>query len=338
MAFTKEEMDFLRKIEGIFSPYALRQREKKRIDDNPGVDDPMGCHIRFAHYTTADAALKIIQTKRLWMRNTTVMSDYREVTHGHDLLIEYFADAAKKAAFNTATDSVYAGAGQAALVQFDNWWNHIYLNTYITSTSSHYAREDIFGRLSMWRAFGNSSPRVALVLKLPVNTGAAPALGLVFSPVAYLGRYGAFAVLDEVIANILRETAFLKANFQPNDFQAAIFKTLVIAVCSTKHEGFWEEQEWRAVHSFAFNLPTLVEQAKEVVHGVPQTIFKIPLDGAKYPQIAALDLANILDRVIVGPTPFPAVMCESFVAALRDLGVPRAEDRVVWSQIPIRGP
>ena len=34
---------------------------------------------RFVHYTSAEAALRIIQNKRIWMRNVTAMSDYSEV-------------------------------------------------------------------------------------------------------------------------------------------------------------------------------------------------------------------------------------------------------------------
>ena len=48
-------------------------------------DDLYAKSKRFVHYTSADNALKIIRTKRLWMRNTTCMADYREVEHGYQI-------------------------------------------------------------------------------------------------------------------------------------------------------------------------------------------------------------------------------------------------------------
>jgi len=37
------------------------------------------------HYTSAEAALSIIGDKRVWIRNTTCMSDFREVEHRFDI-------------------------------------------------------------------------------------------------------------------------------------------------------------------------------------------------------------------------------------------------------------
>jgi hypothetical protein len=60
------------RIMSILMPYALRQMEEA-YQSAPGQT-----HARFVHYSSAEAALKIIQTKRFWMRNTNCMADYRE--------------------------------------------------------------------------------------------------------------------------------------------------------------------------------------------------------------------------------------------------------------------
>lgn len=65
------------------------------------------------------------------------------------------------------------------------------LNTYIASISEHDNNEDMHGRLSMWRAFGNIVARVAIVLNIPWYTGGAQAVNVMFSPVAYSSEYGA---------------------------------------------------------------------------------------------------------------------------------------------------
>ena len=35
-------------------------------------------NIRFVHYTSAATVLKVLSTKRIWMRKTSCMNDYRE--------------------------------------------------------------------------------------------------------------------------------------------------------------------------------------------------------------------------------------------------------------------
>jgi hypothetical protein len=53
----------------IAMPYAAQQMQAI-YQHTPGQT-----HARFVHYTSAEAALKIIRTKRFWMRNTNCMAD-----------------------------------------------------------------------------------------------------------------------------------------------------------------------------------------------------------------------------------------------------------------------
>jgi hypothetical protein len=334
--YTPEEISRTKKIEAIFSPHAYREREKKRVRDNPGVDDYSTSSGRFSHYTSAEAALKILESKRLWMRSSLVMADYREVEHGHDLLLDCFGK--KRDAFLAAADAIHSDIAKNAMSLFDKWWGQIRLGTYVTSVSDHRGGlEDVNGRLSMWRAFGGTSPRVAIVFRVPWYSPAAVDLGVIFSPVAYLGNDGANAILDEVMVNLATEKDFLKT-LSPEEFHGSIFQMLVAAVFCAKHEGFEEEAEWRGVYCPAFKVPALVEKAGVLVAGVPQTIYQVPFDATKYPQLDGLDLSQILDRIIVGPTSYPWVMYEAFVDALTAAGVPNPVNKVIISNIPIRGP
>jgi hypothetical protein len=74
-----------------------------------------------------------------------------------------------------------------------------------------------------------------------------------------------------------------------------------------------------------------------VIGGVPQIVYEIPLDEKKSNEIADLDLFRMLDRVIVGPSPYPWVTRQAFVEALKAEGVDRAEEIVWASDIPLRG-
>jgi hypothetical protein len=64
------------------------------------------------------------------------------------------------------------------LTSFNEWWAHIRVNTYISSISEHEDSEDQHGRLSMWRAFGGTFAKVAIVLRIPKFTGSADRLNL----------------------------------------------------------------------------------------------------------------------------------------------------------------
>src|ERR1700720_3351742 len=144
-ALTPDQLDLARKLREIFMPFADRAR-KALIERNG----------RFVHYTSAANALKIINTKSLWMRNTNCMSDYREVQHGFDTLNKFFADQSKQRTFLTALDACAEGVGQQAIQLFNQCWNDIRFNTFITSLSEHIDTEDQHGRLSMWRAFASA--------------------------------------------------------------------------------------------------------------------------------------------------------------------------------------
>jgi hypothetical protein len=79
-----------------------------------------------------------------------------------------------------------------------------------------------------------------------------------------------------------------------------------------------------------------MESSTEVVNGIPQVVYKVPLDEKVAPELASLDLARAFDRLIIGPTQFAPAMYEAFVVGLKNIGVTDAERRVVASNIPIR--
>ncbi len=165
------------KLEGIFLPEIRKRRDEYYRSSR-----------RLVHYTSAEAALKIIGTKRLWMRNTTCMAGTREVEHGHNMLASFFSRERER--FVSALQSYAPGAVVEILNLFDKWWAtpNFRFSTYISSMAEHDNNEDLNGRLSMWRGFGGTSGRVALVFQVPVLPDAAELLNLTFSPVAYLNE------------------------------------------------------------------------------------------------------------------------------------------------------
>lgn len=317
------------RIMSITMPYALKQMQGMY------QRTPEQTHARFAHYTTAESALAIIRTKRFWLRNTNCMSDYREVQHGFDIFNRYFLDSAKRKAFVNGFDACAKGAADDAFTAFNNWWQDLRLNTYIACVSEHEDSEDAHGRLSMWRAFGRAPTRVAIVLRFPYVSISALSLSLNFSPVAYLSESDAHAVIDQVIANVQANRDYL-CTLKREPLAQLVFQIFVSGIVCLKHVGFHEEREWRAIYTPKRLSSPMMESSTEVVAGIPQIIYKVPLDASVSPLVADLDFARVFDRLIVGPTPYPWPIYGAFVDALKAVGVPNAEDRVFVSDIPIR--
>jgi len=155
----------------------------------------------------------------------------------------------------------------------------------------------------MWRAFGGTGTRVGIVLRIPFASMSGLHLALTFSPVAYLSESSAHGVIDEVVANVRANRDYLrtlKREFLSN----LVFQIFVAGIVCLKHEGFHEEREWRAIHTPKRWSSPLMESSTEVVAGVPQVVYKAPLDVSVSPLLADLDFVGVLDRLIVGPTPY----------------------------------
>lgn len=145
------ELKAMFRLEQTFTPYASQRREKMREQGR-----------LFVHYTSAENAINIIQSKQIWMRNAKCMTDYMEILHGHQLLVQFFSQEKKRNKFYSALNACHDGIGEEAIKLFDQWWANIQFNTYICCISEHEKNENQHGRLSMWRAFGRLPARAAL--------------------------------------------------------------------------------------------------------------------------------------------------------------------------------
>ena len=330
-----EQMEQIVRLEQIFMPYSQQQR-CEAYKRQTGSDPKPGAIIRFAHYTSATAALSIINEKRLWMRNTNCMSDYSEVQHGFDMLHEFFL--LKNPGWHNlsaALDNCAPGIADEAVNLFNGWFDDIRLNTYLTSVSEHNKTEDSHGRLSMWRAFGGNAARVALVFKIYYFSEAAAPLRVMFSPVSYLPKERVHEELRKIAENISAQLEYLQSIERPALLRM-MFQMLVAGVVCAKHEGFHEEQEWRIIYSPNRGKSTLIKSEIKVISGVPQLVHLLPLDISVSSEIADVDFTNAFDRLIIGPSPYPWPMREAFSEALSNAGVTDAKDKVFVSEIPIR--
>jgi len=317
-------------LESIFVPHAWRRRNEVSASAKT-------TSARFVHYTSAEAALKIINHKRLWMRNAAYMTDYREVQHGFTILQRFFSVKEKAKTFVDAVNVFASGAADEAINLFNQWWSlgTIQFKTFIVSVSEHYSEEDFHGRLSMWRAFGAAIARVGLVFNVPERSKGAEAMKLIFSPVTYFKDNEAEQVVSEVIKNLMTHTDFLKTVGR-QEIINWIFSMLLLGVTCVKHEGFREEKEWRVVHCPKLYPSPLITPSVEIVAGVPQTVYSLPLDKRVNPILDDIDFAKLFDRLIIGPSPYPMAMVDAYLEALSNAGIPEAGKKIFISGIPIR--
>ena len=318
-----KEIENIKKLTGIFMPYAADKLAQIRAAKK-----------RFAHYSSAENIFKIISSKTMWLRNTRCMADYSEVELGYGMLHTFFQQPLNRDAFYKAVNACSPNLAEDSIALFDQWWADIRFNTYICSISEHEDSEDAHGRLSMWRAFYQSTSRAAMIMRLP-EEGSAEGLRVMLSPVAYFGEAEVEQQLWNVIGKINANRDYLAA-LDRDRLKALIFFMLASGAVSIKHIGFHEEKEWRVIYLPRANPSKVITSSTEVVGGVPQIIHKIPLREDAHNDVTGIGIPALIDRIIIGPTVYAAPMYTAFVATLIEAGMTDAASRVVVSGIPIR--
>jgi len=322
---TQHERDRIERLMGIFNPEATRRR--KVLHDTAE---------RVVHYTSADNAMKIISSQTMWLRNTNCMSDYMEVTLGFSHLQRFFSDQNRMQRFAAALDACYPKLGADSISHVSQWMPEIRANTYIASVSEHDPKEDLYGRLSMWRAFGQAATaRAAIVMNVP-DPWAAEGLHLTLLPIEYVTDYPEVeARLEQAVRDIIANIPFLRT-FPRDRLQFVVFGLLTsIAVCS-KHVGFTEEQEWRVIYLPNYWASDVIKPSTQTVGGIPQIVYEVPLKEDSAHDVNGVGIPALVERIIIGPSVYPVPMAMAFIDALRKAGVPDPEKRVFVSNIPIR--
>lgn len=306
----------------IFFPYAFERR-----------DALLSKGTRLVHYTLADAAVNMLQKKEIWMRKTSCMDDFMEVEHGIECLqAAYRGEGGKR--FKAALESAYKGISKEIEDLFNGWMPRIETDTYLTCLSEHVDREDTFGRLSMWRAYGEKTG-VALVLNNTPFLNPSDALKAYTSPVAYMTDKEVEVELGKIAGVLENNLDFLRAQSR-QEIVGYVFNAFKIACLCTKHPGFQEEREWRVVYSPTLEKSDHLIKEIQVIRGTPQPIYKIPLQNIPEEGLVGVEIPELLDRIIIGPTQYPSAAREAFEDLLSEAGVPDPASRIFVSDIPLR--
>lgn len=291
---------------------------------------------RFVQYTRAENLLAMLRSRSVWLRKTSVMNDYSEISHGWEVSQQAFEHSDGGKRFRKSLDDAHPGIVKKIAENFDPWISNYQLNTYVASVSEHDASEDKLGRLSMWRAYGGRSG-VAIVLKPDLFLASSTSLGAISSPVAYFDKSMVEQHFDIIASNISANSSFVKG-LPPEQIIQTIHEALRFGMICCKHPGFAEEREWRVVYNPDRDIRAIdnrpIQRRVETIGGTPQPVYAVPLK--KLDDGYDLEIASILDRIIVGPSEFPSAIIEALQIELENLGVPDARKKVVFSDIPLR--
>lgn len=293
------------------------------------------------HYTSAAAAVQIIRNKKVWMRNLRCMNDFSEVDHGISLMqrslrppIDTGSELGLRAVFS-AVDSIFPDTSTLSTKWFDDNIVTLSNKTYITCLSEHDEGEVDHGRLSMWRSYTSNQVGVGLVINpLPLYS-VTSAYGAFSSPVYYFTDNELLDIFIEISTNISNNKEYIESQGRDQAYGFLCILLRSIAMC-TKHPGFAEEKEWRIMHTEAIDEQGALEVAVECVNGIPQPIYKMPLQSQPEMGLMGIDIPTLLSGVIIGPTQFPLVVWDAISMELSRVGVEKADALIKASNIPLR--
>lgn len=137
----EDDADLLEKLQSLFFPHAI---ERMNFVKNRGI--------KFAHYTSAYAAMQILGSGELWLRNAALMNDFSEIQHGRKCFLAAWNDNRLKDRLKTLLDGIDENLVSYVAKTLDDTRHDRVTKTYMMSISEHGnggTDEDKYGRLSM---------------------------------------------------------------------------------------------------------------------------------------------------------------------------------------------
>lgn len=274
------------------------------------------------------------------MRNARTMNDFSEVQYGLQLLESAYAGPIGNR-LRTCLARTDAGICSKIEKLFFGWSPRFPEITYVTCISEHVVKtEEGIGRLSMWRAYGGPTS-VAVVLNNSPFLEPTDVMEIFTNPVLYADKQRFDKEFDRMTTNLENAGQILN-RLGRQEIENRLFRAFLVATVCTKHPGFLEEREWRVIHADQIHPSTNLMKEVELVRGVPQFVYKIPLKDIPAPSGGAgfhgAEVKDLLNHVIIGPSQNGPIVRDAIVHLLERAGVPDATRKVFISGIPLRGP
>lgn len=304
---------------------------------------------KLVHYTSAIVAREIIEKEQLWLRKTTFMNDYSEIIYGKQYFDSLLEDPEITVILNNILKPLTNLDDNLSAFKksYHNFINEVEKITYISCLSEHLPSEDTTGRLSMWRAYSNSSG-VALVINPKITSKIGTPFNML--PVTYSKEDLKIVFINNLkkIEDIIKNTITDKQlssdvfnTFLNIGFNMDFLFSMYIYVISLKHQGFCEEREWRIILSSPYSDAALtipqkfIERSIENIKGNPEVIYKLNLNKLSFINPKG---ESLLEKIIIGPTANSEILIDSFGEILKNKGFDdeQIKNMIIVSKIPLR--
>lgn len=309
------------RLHSVFFPYAFRRRL-----------DAIRKNQRFAHYTSAEAAISIIRSNSILLRNARCLDDFKEMRYGLDSIYEAWnSDQGQR--LKDILEKAHYGLADSFIEAFKEWKKAFSRQTYIFCMSEHDLIEDNVGRASMWRDYG-ARTKVAIILKQGPYFQIPDSVDLLMGPVTYTNSKS-YTLSFKYFVDTLSDNFEFVQNMEREDLLAWTYSAFKYAAVSTKPLNLHEEREWRIVYTETPGASSGLRPEVTMFDGVPQKIYRLPFANDPTQGPDGMAFPGLFDRLIIGPTEYPDTVYDAFVALLSEFGVEDAEQRVVVSYTPL---
>lgn len=292
-----------------------------------------------AHYTSITTAESIFKHKQLWFSNPLFMNDHQEMMWGieHSIRLLPQNDALRRA-FDS--ESQWESFIVKYLQRRDFFHNAEAVDVYV-ACFSEIADEDTNGLLSMWRAYASNGRGAAIVIDAG-KLKHIPTSPIKLVKVQYLSDQDRLAWLEKLINKFSSIVPLFKDaedQVYRNAADALFLRILMASICS-KHLGFKEEAEWRAIYLKPLDPSSLLGKHYSYSSGERgcEPKLKLPIDPLDNLGQGGIPLTDVIKRVILGPSSGNRINREAFQRMLRTIGYGELANRVVSSSTPFRPP
>ena len=291
-----------------------------------------------AHYTSIETLERIMASDEVWFSNPLYMNDMEELRFGMQEGLAAFRLHAgiKEACKNVGHDYNHLLSMFEYLYQkFDNTDA---FDTYVFCMAEHEeARTD--GLLSMWRGYGGNGNGAAIVFDTSKFNFPDSLDCLFLWDVTYASQQERRAWIDIKLwqfATMLDQISVpVHMLYQPLQ---VLFERLKIYSLFTKHHGFSEEREWRAVYLRDRDHDNVLQPMLHYAVGryglEPKLKFAVKAIPGFTPE--DFSLKQIVNQILLGPSVSSPLAVMSVKRMLQAVEKPELADRLVASTTPFR--